>query len=557
MVFILCLTSLVAIQIALNIHREIICQEAVKVLNFATKSIEDELKQIEKYSYNIITDQVLQDTLEKLKNSLSVYERGVIGKELTDRLWEWRFERNISSVNLIDYNGNQYAGGDLIPKELALGIVGQVAQEEGSMVFLEPVDDDPSIIGARAIRKVRELSLAPLGTLMIRVDTGKLIQQLTFDALENHEYLMISSGERMVYSSFPDLEMSAVVADYKANGDYRVVKLNGKNYFVIYNKSPFTNWLYTNILPYDHIFKQVIQMRKMVLLIFCALFLFALVISLWMAGNLTKPIHQLITQMKLVESGEFEESVAQEPDAERNDEIGTLQRSFMIMVQKINTLIQENFKKQILIKDAQLRALQAQINPHFLYNALESINWRAKINQQKDISQMIEALGNLLHNAMSDRQHLVTVKEELNLIQDYIHIQKVRFGARLNFTIELDERWEQLLIPKLALQPLVENAINHGLEKMIEPCAIRVSATESGSFLLLKVEDNGPGIPPAILQKFKKQAIEPHNLGIGLKNIDERLKLIYGQAYGITIASQEGEGTMVIVKIPKEKVKNV
>ena len=557
MVLILCLTSLVAIQIALNIHQEIICQEAVKVLNFATKSIEDELRQIEKYAYNIIINAELQDTLEKLKNGLSVYERGVLGKELTDRLWEWRFERNISSVNLIDCNGNQYAGGDQIPHELAMGIVSQVAVEEGSMAFLEPVGGNPSIIGARTIRKVRELSLAPLGTLIIRVDIEKIIQQLTYDTMENHKYLLITSGEKTVYSSFPDLDVSEGLADDKENGGYQVVKVDGKSYFVVFNKSPFTNWLYTNILPYEDVFKQVIQMRRIVILIFGALFLITMLISLWMAGNLTKPMQKLINQMKLVESGEFEETMAQSLELERGDEIGTLQRKFLKMVQRIKNLIQENYTKQLLVKEAQLRALQAQINPHFLYNALESINWRAKINQQTEISQMIESLGNLLRNAMSDQQHLVTVNEELKLIQDYIHIQKVRFGSRLDFKIELDRRWEQLLIPKLILQPLVENAINHGLEQMIEPCTIRITATESGAFLFLKVEDNGPGIPPDLLRKLQMQETKPDNLGIGLKNIDERLKLVYGKEYGLTLTSQVGAGTRVMVKIPKEKVENV
>ena len=557
MVLILCLTSLAAIQIALNIHQEIICQEAVKVLNFATKSIEDELRQIEKYAYNIIINAELQDTLEKLKNGLSVYERGVLGKELTDRLWEWRFERNISSVNLIDCNGNQYAGGDQIPHELAMGIVSQVAVEEGSMAFLEPVGGNPSIIGARTIRKVRELSLAPLGTLIIRVDIEKIIQQLTYDTMENHKYLLITSGEKTVYSSFPDLDVSEGLADDKENGGYQVVKVDGKSYFVVFNKSPFTNWLYTNILPYEDVFKQVIQMRRIVILIFGALFLITMLISLWMAGNLTKPMQKLINQMKLVESGEFEETMAQSLELERGDEIGTLQRKFLKMVQRIKNLIQENYTKQLLVKEAQLRALQAQINPHFLYNALESINWRAKINQQTEISQMIESLGNLLRNAMSDQQHLVTVNEELKLIQDYIHIQKVRFGSRLDFKIELDRRWEQLLIPKLILQPLVENAINHGLEQMIEPCTIRITATESGAFLFLKVEDNGPGIPPDLLRKLQMQETKPDNLGIGLKNIDERLKLVYGKEYGLTLTSQVGAGTRVMVKIPKEKVENV
>ncbi len=557
LVLIVCSISLIAIQIALNIYQEILSVEAAKVLNFSTRSIEDELRQIEKYSYNIITNPEIQETLEKLNNGLSVYERGILGRELTERLWTLRFERNIISVNLIDANGNQYAGGDLIPGELVEPIISQAAEKEGSMVFIEPFDGDQAIIGARVIRKVRELSLAPLGTLIIRVNTGNLIQQLS-DSATNNEYLLITSEAKAVYSSFPDLSITTVFADYQENnGNYRVKKIKGKNYFMVYNKSAYTDWLFVNILPYDTIFKQVLRMRNILLLIFLALFFFTIVISLKMASNLTKPIESLIRKMKRVESGEFE-IIQEEPAVfERTDEIGILQKDFMIMVRKINTLIQENYTKQLLVKDAHLKALQAQINPHFLYNALESINWRAKINQQKDISQMIESLGNLLRNAINDKKQLVKVREEINLIQDYINIQKVRFGARLDFTLEIDEKWDELLIPKLTLQPLVENSINYGLEKMLETCRIKITATESGECLLITVEDNGPGIPPTILKQLQQGEVKRNGSGIGLKNIDERLKLIYGKEYGIIIASRLGEGTKVMIKIPKEKVRNV
>lgn len=557
LVLIVCSISLIAIQIALNIYQEILSVEAAKVLNFSTRSIEDELRQIEKYSYNIITNPEIQGTLEKLNNGLSVYERGILGRDLTERLWTLRFERNIISVNLIDANGNQYAGGDLIPKELVEPIISQAAEKEGSMVFIEPFDGDQAIIAARVIRKVRELSLAPLGTLIIRVNTGNLIQKIS-DSATNNEYLLITSEAKAVYSSFPDLSITTVFADYQENnGNYRVKKIKGKNYFMVYNKSAYTDWLFVNILPYDTVFKQVLRMRNILLLIFLALFFFTIIISLKMASNLTKPIESLIRKMKRVESGEFE-IIQEEPAVfERTDEIGILQKDFMIMVRKINTLIQENYTKQLLVKDAHLKALQAQINPHFLYNALESINWRAKINQQKDISQMIESLGNLLRNAINDKKQLVKVREEINLIQDYINIQKVRFGARLDFTLEIDEKWEELLIPKLTLQPLVENSINYGLEKMLETCGIKITATESGECLLITVEDNGPGIPPAILKELQEGEIKPNGSGIGLRNIDERLKLIYGREYGIIIASRLGEGTKVMIKIPKEKVQNV
>lgn len=556
-VLIVCLTSLVAIQIALHIYQEILSVEAAKVLSFSTRSIEEELRQIENHSYNIITNPEFQETLEKLNKRLSVYERGVLGRELTERLWTYRFERNIISVNVIDANGNQYAGGDLVPKDEVDSIVAKAAEREGSMVFLPPMANDTSIIGVRAIRKVRQLSLAPLGTLIIRVNIGNLIQQLAFASTKNPEYLFITAEDEMVYASSSAWDQTTMALVYKGNGDYLLKKIEGKNYFIVYHKSAYTDWMFINILPYDSVFKQVIQMRKIVLLIFVALFCLTILISLKMAANLTRPMETLIKKMKRVENGEFEFIEEESEGLERADEIGLLQRDFTIMVKKINTLIQENYTKQILVKDTQIKALQAQINPHFLYNTLESINWRAKLNQQPDISQMIESLGNLLRNAISDQNHLVPIREEIKLVHDYINIQKVRFGARLVFALEIDQRWEELLIPRLTLQPLVENSIIHGLEKMPETCRIRITATENKEVLFITVEDNGPGIPPIILQELEIGEGKADGSGLGLKNIDQRLKLIYGKEYGILITSKFEEGTKVTMRIPKGKPQNV
>lgn len=557
-VLIVCSTSLIAIQITLSIYQGILYHEAAKVLNFSTRSIEDELRQIEKHSYNIITDPEIQQSLDKLNDELPLYEKGKIEVNLTEKLWTFRFERNITTVNLIDGRGNQYtAGNKTIPEEYIQSIVTKAAEKEGSMVFIEPFSGESAIIGAREIRKIRGLSLETLGTLIIRINTVNLIKQLAFDSAGDNENLFILSGTESVYSAEPGLKATVASFVYDGDAGYSVKKIGGKNYFVVHTKSDFTNWLYVNVLPYDRVFQRVLMMRNIVLLIFLLLFLFTIFISMKMARNLTKPIEDLTAKMKRVENGEFAMREEDSTEPERTDEIGALQKDFSIMIRKIDTLIKEDYTKQILIKDAQLRALQAQINPHFLYNALESINWRAKINKQNDISQMVESLGNLLRNAISDQEPLVTLRKEIQLLNDYITIQKVRFGGRLDFTLEIDEIWQELLIPKLTLQPIVENSINYGLEKMLDVCRITVRSTVSPDFLDITVEDNGPGIPPDLLEKLEKGEIKPKGLGIGLQNIDERLKLIYGEQYGITISSKLGKGTRVTIHVPKMRVQDV
>jgi two-component system sensor histidine kinase YesM len=310
-------------------------------------------------------------------------------------------------------------------------------------------------------------------------------------------------------------------------------------------------------------------MRNFVLLIFLLIFLFTIWISIKLARSLTRPIEILTNKIKRVENGEFEleEASGLENSPEiasktapvpiRVDEIGDLQRDFDIMIQKINVLIKENYTKQLIIKDTQFKALQAQINPHFLYNTLESINWLAKMNQQQEISQMVESLGNLLRNAISNKEQLITLKEEIRLLLNYITIQRIRFGERLDFRLEIEEQWQYLYIPKLSLQPLVENSINYGLEKIPGVCRITVKSVDMDDNLCLVIEDNGPGLDPLILEKLDRGNIQPKGLGIGLKNINDRLKLSFGENFGITITGKTETGARIMVRIPKTGDENV
>ena len=547
-ILIVCCTSLIAIQVTLGIYQRILYSEVAKVLNFSTINIENELKQIERLTLNIVTNPEIQLSLEKLKTKLTNYRQAQEGNKLTESLWSILLERNIISVNIVDAHGNQYAGGALIPEATIAQITVRASKKEGSMILIEPLKGDSYIVCARLIRKIRNLSLEPLGTLIIRVNTANLIQQCIAGSVNRDVNLLILSGARVVYASTPFLKK--LVTIYKSTRDtgYIVNKLGNDSYFIAHDKSSFSQWTYISALPYGTVFKQIVWMRNLMMLVFILLFFFTIILSMKSANSLTKPIEKLTIKMKRVESGDF--SIKEEYSL-RTDEIGDLERDFVIMIQKIDTLIKDNYTRQILIKDVQLKALQAQINPHFLYNTLESINWLAKTNNQKDISLMVESLGSLLRNAISDEEQCVTLKEEIGLLDAYITIQKIRFGERLDFSLDIDKQWQRLLIPKLILQPIVENSINYGLEKMLGVCRITVSSTESDDCLCIIVQDNGPGISLNTLEKLKRWELKPRGLGIGLKNINERLILTFGEQYGIAISSGQGKGTRVVLRIPK------
>ena len=216
------------------------------------------------------------------------------------------------------------------------------------------------------------------------------------------------------------------------------------------------------------------------------------------------------------------------------------------MALQVQELIQKNYVSELLAKDARLKFLENQINPHFLYNTLESINSYAKSMDAEPISQMVEALGSLLRITLSRNSASSVIKSELDIVKDYMDIIQVRFGERIEYEVEVPEELYLISIPRLTLQPLVENAINYALEEMTEVCHIRIEGKRESGNVFLMVSNNGSQFPENLLDQLEKNEIEPHGFGIGLLNIDKRIKLQFGEAYGLYVYNEELEDLAVV-----------
>lgn len=223
-----------------------------------------------------------------------------------------------------------------------------------------------------------------------------------------------------------------------------------------------------------------------------------------------------------------------------------LHRQFDKMAAQISSLVKENYTKELLVKEAQLKALEMQINPHFLYNTLESINWRAKVIKATVISQMVESLGNLFRAILSHTGQNFTIEEELALVNDYLTIQKCRFGSRLICSINADPALSGICVPKLSIQPLVENAISHAMESICEECVINILVQKKGTYLQILVQNTGSVFEDHLLDKLQDGTITPKGFGIGLLNIDKRFRLMFGENYSFTLYNKNGMATACI-----------
>ncbi|GGF24069.1 sensor histidine kinase YesM [Halobacillus andaensis] len=530
-----------------SLYEERIYDESADMLRLSSSVVDKELNMIEDLSFQVSTDGVVQRYIDTINNEKYTFEAYETESRLLERLLTYAsIRRYISSMQVIDRYGEKHTTGfDTEIENDSLKIRRLLADTEGANVWT-PVDGENAISSARLIRKKENLSLQNLGTLIISIDMDEFVKETLNFSPDNKDFVITSDNEIFYQSNEGEWE----IEDFSNEGDgsgYTTTEIDGKEYLLSYSHSQFSQLTYHHLLPYDNISKQTDAIKLIMIVCFLLMLTLTILLSRRAANNISKPLESLSARMKKVQEGDFDESI---PEEYYNDEIGELHDNFRLMLNRINELIKENYTKQLMIKETEYKALQAQINPHFLYNTLDSINWLAKINKQEKISVMADALGNMMRNIISKKAPMITIKEELEIVRNYITIQKYRYDQRLVFSLDIPMDYHESKIPKLSIQPIVENAIQHGLEEMIDECRISVDITEVGEDLEITVTDNGPGIEEDKLEGIYRGKIHSKSSGIGLSNINERIKMMFGDAYGITIDSTIGEGTKVRILLP-------
>ena len=320
---------------------------------------------------------------------------------------------------------------------------------------------------------------------------------------------------------------------------YGLLKQDNEELFYVHNTIPELDWDYICTIPYGSIADSLAVSRNMCLLITLVAIVLSVFLSSRLIDSITRHFDVLVAKMHNFGDGNYEHMVPDYDYDDRNDEIGILHTQFDLMVNQVNELIRSNYLNEILRKEAQFKALESQMNPHFLYNTLESINWRAKALGAKDISSMAESLGTLLRITLDQKTKQLPLYRELEVVQCYMIIQKFRYEERLQYNIIAPDNLLPYEVLKLTLQPLVENAIRYGLEENTETCRVQIIAKAHEQHLYLYVKNNGSFFDDELLLKLKSHQVEPHGFGIGLLNIHERMQITYGDDYGLTLYNEE------------------
>jgi len=305
-----------------------------------------------------------------------------------------------------------------------------------------------------------------------------------------------------------------------------------------------TEWMMVMSASYHDILMSTYLYSAIVIIIILSCFFVVFVVSIWFSKKMLVRIDELKRNMAEVEDGSFVVNVK----SSSKDEIGELIRGFSAMIVKINELIEKNYKATLEKKVYELKALQAQINPHFLYNSLSLINWRALRIDAPEISELARLLSDFYRTTLNKGNSMTIVRQEMLNIKSYLQIQQIMHNDSFRVEYQIEDMIGNCFIPNLTLQPLVENAIVHGLEKSDAPGRLTITAVRKNDDIHIIIKDNGAGIPSPSLENILET--ESQGGGYGLKNVNQRIKLFFGEEYGMSIESVLEQGTVVTVRIP-------
>ena len=362
---------------------------------------------------------------------------------------------------------------------------------------------------------------------------------------------IVAPGGAIVYTP-----VNSIV--YRVRGEWlqgtraiSVRRIHGEDYQIVSQASDYTQWKTVGVFPLNEIMQQVSSLRTYSLIIAGITVLIALMVAVFFTSGIARPVIALRSLMKEAEEG----NLGVRFEGRQADEIGDLGKSFNTMIEEVQKLIEMVYHEQQSKREAELKILQEQIKPHFLYNTLDTIQWMAQEHDAQDIVKVVGALTSLFRIGLSRGREMIHLSEELEHVTSYLIIQKARYEDKFDFSLCADDTVLPCMVLKLTLQPLVENAIYHGVKERRGHGTVRVEAARRDGMLVMRVRDDGVGMTEEKLREVRAllTASHPHGegpSGYGIHNVHERIQLTFGGSYGLRFESAPGAGTTVEVLHP-------
>lgn len=519
-------------------------------INFAIKQIDDQFKYLNQAYYAIAFDDE-------------------IIKELSKAPVEVNYQRILTKLESVLFSSN-YKAYSIYLKDIRNGVI--VSTDESSIVknksgiwvegFTEEELKKPGLIHTRDLTSGSATLLAlagqikkhyfedPVALLSVNMQQYSFKEILVKDNVYTHSIQIISDQHNKVVANSGNNDPATVMEKIQGVPSGERVIIDDQTYIVISGESDMYGWKYTKLLPEKEVFSGVYEIRSLLLTV-ASLFFVAMLIFLYrMLDHMTSPIYQLSSMIKKYRKNSNEKVVFK---TDRKDEFSFLFQSLDDMVQRIDQLIDEVYKAGLYKKETQLRVYRNSMNPHFIYNILDSIIWTMKFKDYNKVTDVIQDFSTFLHHTLHENKEFIGVREMETELISYCKLESFLKDDSITFTVEFQEDVQQLKVPSFILQPLVENCFKHGF-KGRKQGHITIQGYSEGQELIFVVEDNGNGMLEeernTVMNDVLTYDINVNKKHFGLASVHHRLNLYYGDQYGIRMSSKLGELTRIIVNLP-------
>lgn len=547
--------GVISYNFSMTLLKESVTNATVVKFEKANAEIDTRLKEIEEYSVYILSNSSVQKMLQisNYQESLKYEDevKSIINQALSA-------QNSIHSIQLYDKNGDLLFYKSFTHYEdafksqiMSTNIKDEAVYEKakslkGKRFWTKLYQGSNKLSMVRAINALG--SQNQIGILIINVNEDQI--EGLFKTLEHMDssFLMLYEWDKnIIFSSQNTNEVPVTELTKLAKADKGNFWLHGEEYEYINYYSRLNDWNMVAIIPREKLFAPINIIKNVTLIIVAACFVISIVFSIIIAYYIMKPVTTLRMLMMQVENGELNRRYY----SNNRDEISQLGYVFNAMLDKLNKLICENTEKQQRIRVEELKALQTQIKPHFLYNTLDNAYWMAQLIDAKEICSILSALANYYRISLSKGAEIIKIKDEINHVKNYMTIQKIRYENKIDYNIQIPDEILDMHIIKLTLQPIVENAIYHGLRGLDRHGNIYITGKVTDEIVSIEVRDNGRGMSEEKSARVISGFSDKNKEGYGLSNVNERIRLYFGDNYGISIYSVENEFTIITVRLPQ------
>lgn len=525
------------------------------------------LNDLSNISSLIIFDHNFQKELKEIsvdRSELSYDLRVLLDRILATKTY-------IAMITIYGYNGLVYSTGSgftsnqVVPfADFQNNPIYLKALKLNGDIGVEFFHNDPPVVTDNRRRRILMYRMIKdinqynnLGVLLLWIDEEKIHSIYRANIPDESSAFIVDQNGVIVSHSDPTHIQERILGQpyykfLKEQNGSAILNINNQKTLFTFSTSMETGWKVVTLTPSAILSERISWLASVIIAmgIICYILLFCL--SLFITSIITDPLKQLLESIKKVRAGDFSQQVR----FTNEDEIGELGRGYNGMISYIKDLIERVYKLQIREREAELNALQAQINPHFLYNTLDTIFWKAERNQVPEISEMVLALSRIFRLSLNRGNELTTVAQEQELVQEYLKLQQMRFQRKLTYDIDIDPKLLDKKIPKLIIQPFVENAIIHGIEELESGGHLQINGRLEQERMIFTITDNGVGMDDQkindILARNPNQQENPVGVsgGYAIKNVLERLELYYSSNHELKFTSTPGKGTTVTINIP-------